>query len=128
VTRTETELRFLRAIAERVPAERVAEVHLFPALRQGRMETGVAVVAATEDGGRPDDVAVFTARYRLAVKGTERGSWTIDVQADADAPLSTVTNVVRGVQRRSGDETEPTLLSGDDFRALVAVPEPAARS
>jgi hypothetical protein len=42
---TETQLRFLRAIAERLPADRVAEVHLFPAMRQGTVETGVAVVA-----------------------------------------------------------------------------------
>ena len=42
---TETQQRFLRAIAERVPKERVVEVHLFPAIRQGGVETGVAVVA-----------------------------------------------------------------------------------
>ena len=42
---TETQQRFLRAIAERVPKEQVVEVHLFPAIRQGGVETGVAVVA-----------------------------------------------------------------------------------
>lgn len=38
--------RFLRAIAERLPPERVAEVHLFPPMQQGGQETGVAVIAA----------------------------------------------------------------------------------
>lgn len=38
--------RFLRAIAQLVPAERVAEVHLFPPMIQGGQETGVAVIAA----------------------------------------------------------------------------------
>ena len=42
---TETQQRFLRAIAERVSPEQVVEVHLFPAIRQGGVETGVAVVA-----------------------------------------------------------------------------------
>ena len=123
---TAAELRFLRAIAERVPPDRVAEVHLFPAMRQGPMETGVAVVAVAEEGGRPDAVAVFTARYRLAVKGLERGTWVVEVTADADAPLVTVTAVVRGVQRRTGEAVDPALLSGDDFRAAIAEPEPAA--
>ena len=42
---TETQQRFLRAIAERVPTEQVVELHLFPPIRQGGVETGVAVVA-----------------------------------------------------------------------------------
>ncbi|HEU4563013.1 MAG TPA: hypothetical protein VFS05_00135 [Gemmatimonadaceae bacterium] len=41
--------RFLRAIAERIPAERIAELHLFPPLRQGGRETGIAVVAVYPD-------------------------------------------------------------------------------
>ena len=41
----ETRTRFLAAIAAQVPIERIAEVHLFPAIRQGGMESGVAVIA-----------------------------------------------------------------------------------
>ena len=41
----ETRTRFLAAIAAQVPLERIAEVHLFPAIRQGGMESGVAVIA-----------------------------------------------------------------------------------
>jgi|SRR5690349_14383676 len=41
----ETKARFLAGIAAQVPAERVAEVHLFGAIRQGGQESGVAVVA-----------------------------------------------------------------------------------
>jgi hypothetical protein len=37
--------RFLCAIAERVPPERVQALFLFPAIRQGPVETGVAVLA-----------------------------------------------------------------------------------
>src|SRR5215217_9586682 len=42
---TETQERFLRAVAERVPLDRVAEVYLFPPIRQGGDEAGLAVVA-----------------------------------------------------------------------------------
>jgi len=41
----ETKTRFLAGIAAQVPAERVAEVHLFGAIRQGGQESGVAVIA-----------------------------------------------------------------------------------
>ena len=37
--------RFLAAIAKRLPAERVIEAHVFAAIRQGGVETGVAVIA-----------------------------------------------------------------------------------
>jgi hypothetical protein len=43
---TEAQQRFLRAIAGRVAPERIVEVRLFPALRRGPYESGVAVIAA----------------------------------------------------------------------------------
>lgn len=46
----ETTERFLREIAERIGLHSVDEVRLFPPLRQGGVETGVAVVAATPLG------------------------------------------------------------------------------
>lgn len=42
----DTRERFLRAIAERLSADRVEELHLFPPLRQGGIESAVAVIAA----------------------------------------------------------------------------------
>lgn len=180
---TETQQRFLRAIAERVPMDQVVELHLFPPIRQGGVETGVAVVA--EDPRRPapngtadadaaladasiapevadaalsptdatavepdavpesqptDEPAtrsengvedtestsasrltIHTARYRLTLKGVDRGKWEVDVVAEADAPLEAVDAVIRGVQRRSGEGAEPDRLSTEAFRdALVA--------
>lgn len=46
---TETRERFLRAIVADVPAERVAEVHFFQPIKQGGIESGVAVVAAWQE-------------------------------------------------------------------------------
>lgn len=42
--------RFLLEIAAVVPPHRVSEVHFFAPMRQGPMETGVAVIAATPEG------------------------------------------------------------------------------
>jgi hypothetical protein len=136
----ETRARFLAGIAAQVPADRVAEVHLFGAIRQGGQESGVAVVALhrepeaaeAEDAAVDADPAadvmptrytVYTARFRHTLKGPERGKWELAVTEEADAPLLTVDAVVRGVSRRSGEVDETVRLSGDEFRA--ALPEPA---
>ena len=120
---SETRGRFLRAIADELPPARVAELHLFPALRQGGVESGVAVIAAmpeVSDPGQPSAMAprhtILTARYRLALKGPERGKWEFSLVAEADAPLITVDAVVRGVQKRVGDSGEPERLSADAMR------------
>lgn len=54
---------------------------------------------------------VYTARYRLVIKGAERGKWEADVVAEAEAPLITVEMVVRGVQRRAGEDSAITRFS-----------------
>lgn len=124
----ETTERFLREIADHVGYARVTEIHLFPPLKQGGVESGVAVVAADPETETPPDAVhrhvVYTARYRQTLKGVDRGKWEIDVKAEADAPLITVDQVVRGVVQRSGDELHPERITGEQFRAIV--PAPAA--
>jgi len=62
---------------------------------------------------------VFTARYRHTLKGPDRGKWEVDVQADADAPLVTLDDVVRGVMKRAGEPFEPEKISASAFRSIV---------
>jgi hypothetical protein len=133
---SETRERFFRAITKEVPVEHIAEIHFFQPLRQGGVESGVAVVAAigADDGRRTTDVptsdedepsrvverfTVYTARYRHTIKGPDRGKWEASVVPEADAPLVTVDAVVRGVQRRSGDVDEVDRLTGDEARELA---------
>jgi hypothetical protein len=181
----DTRRRFLAAIVAAVPLERLVEVHLFAPIRQGGVETGVAVIAArplepalaepavaeaapdastdappvpppaaghapagdfTEDAaGPPPDVelpdvevpdveppaeprrlTVFTARYRLTLKGPDRGKWDADVVEEALAPLVTVEAVVRGVQRRAGDTAEPDRLAADLVARELGLAPPSA--
>ena len=42
---TETQERFLRTVLTRIPLDGVVELHLFPPIRRGTLETGVAVIA-----------------------------------------------------------------------------------
>lgn len=134
----ETRTRFLAAIAAQLPSDRVQEVHLFAPIRQGGMESGVAVIAVdpasapmSTDAEQPDAPAastraarytVYTARYRHTLKGPDRGKWEISVTEEADAPLLTVDAVVRGVTRRAGEADETVRLSGDEFRSALARP------
>jgi hypothetical protein len=139
---SETADRFLRTIADRLGADKVAEVYLFPPLRQGPIESAVAVVAVTDgsppagedaiDVARPNARhAIYTATYRHTRKGRDRGAWAVDIVVQADAPLGAVAAVVRGVQRRSDDAcaglqfatgeawSDPDRLSGPEFRAII---------
>ncbi|HEV8447026.1 MAG TPA: hypothetical protein VGQ44_09395 [Gemmatimonadaceae bacterium] len=116
--------RFLLAITAQIAIDRIAEVHLFAPIRQGGVESGVAVVAAIPFEGQ--DLAdkdpryvVYTAHYRLVLKGPDRGKWETTIVAEADAPLVTVDAVVRGVQRRSGDLDDPARLDADDLRSAL---------
>ena len=84
-------------------------------------QAGVArLVRFGEKEGSEARRTVFRARYRLALKGTERGKWEMDITEEADAPTVTVDEVVRGVLQRAGDEEEPERLSASDLRTLVA--------
>ena len=49
----ETQSRFLASIAKQLPADRVIELHLFGAIRQGGVESGVAVVAVALETAIP---------------------------------------------------------------------------
>ncbi len=158
----ETRQRFLTAISERVLAAggTIDEAHVFQSMKQGIMETGVAVVASSiplhigadlssseaKEGaaensspraeraaenvspGAPehDRKLVYTARYRLTLKGPDRGKWEFSIHPEADAPLLTVDKVVRGVQQRSGDSMEPTKLTGEEIRIMIPEPQPQA--
>jgi len=141
-----TRERFLMAIAASLPPERFIELHFFSPIRQGGIESGVAVIAAhpevvsapiladappsdedaapdeleaTDEDAAPRRYTVYAAKYKLTLKGPERGRWECSVVAEADAPLVTVETVVRGVLRRSGDADEPERMSGDEARDFV---------
>lgn len=113
----ETTERFLKEIADRVGAPNVESVHLFPPIRQGGVETGAAVVAATATGSERH--TVWSASYRNTLKGPDRGKWEVEVTAEADAPLVTVEAVVDGVMKRAGEQFFPEKLTASEFRTIV---------
>ncbi len=146
----EVRARFLKAILDQLPAERIAEIHFFPEIRQGQIETGVAVLAvvpepplptvATDEAVTDETTAeettadssampaterfeVWSAAYRWTRKGPERGKWEVDLTAEADAPLPTVDIVVRGVHERAGEAMETERITNAELQALLSEPE-----
>lgn len=87
----ETRARFLTAIAGRLGEERIVEVHLFTPIRQGVLETGVAVVAVTPDAPVSEpaqpiaDESAVEGPADAAVETTGEG-----VAADTDAAAATI--------------------------------------
>jgi hypothetical protein len=96
-------------------------------------------LSALGDAGADDEInmapvtmierhTVYTARYRLVVKGPERGRWEADIVAEAEAPLLTVEMVVRGVQRRAGEESEILRYSASQIARALHMAVPAVDS
>jgi hypothetical protein len=119
----ETTERFLKEIADVVGASYVEMIQLFPPIRQGGVETGAAVIAAS----RPmqDRHTVYSASYRNTLKGADRGKWEVEITAEADAPLITVDAVVQGVMKRAGEAFEPEKLTASEFRTIIGYVEEA---
>lgn len=130
--------RFLLEIAVAIPPERIAEVHFFPPIRQGPIETGVAVLAVLPVGASPTNEptandadefiegasissrhVVYSARYRWTRKGPERGKWECEIVAEADAPLLTVEKVVQGVKARAAEAYDIEHVQGETVRMWI---------
>jgi hypothetical protein len=83
---SETRTRFLREIAARIPAERLVEIHLFPPMKQGTIESGMAVVAATPEPVEPELPAADTVPGPDAAPADVVAALDGEEQA-GDAPL-----------------------------------------
>lgn len=79
----DTRARFLTAIAGRLGADRIVELHLFSPIRQGVLETGVAVVAVTPGG---DEAEAQWGAEEQAQRGAEEAE-------DAESPYAPTSTV-----------------------------------
>ena len=82
---TETQERFLRAVLTRVPLDSVVEMHLFPPIRRGTLETGVAVIATALP---PEPLLAIAASDDEAATALD-AVWPVESR-DADALTSVI--------------------------------------
>jgi hypothetical protein len=111
MTATETRERFLRAIAERLNADRVEELHLFPPLRQGGIESAVAVIAARLVPAEP-----LTADAPVPIELAD---------APADAPVREDEEPAPDLEAAAPDDEPPARLTvyRAHYRLVLKGPE-----
>ena len=76
--------RFLKSILAQIPAERIAELHFFTPIRQGQIETGVAVLAAEPERPLPVAEVAAAAAESVTTAVTESTEETIGAGEFAD--------------------------------------------
>lgn len=102
---TETQERFLRTILTRVPLDTVVEMHLFPPIRRGTLETGVAVIATLLPPA-PLTMIEIDIETVVAVEDSALAEVALDdVDTSTDGP------------------THDPLADAEPFRATVAMLE-----
>ena len=101
----EVRARFLKAILDQLPAERIAEIHFFPEIRQGQIETGVAVLAVVPEPPLP-----------VATDGAE----DVITERPADIPVDTDTEFPCDEAPIAEAEAEPVALPAERFEVWSA--------
>ena len=121
----ETRTRFLAAIAKQLPAERIAEAHLFAAIRQGGVESGVAVIAL-----EPEQVEAAPQEPGDEPLATEAS----EVPEAADATAVKETLAEADVNDALGEDVDDVPADADDDSpyadvapTVVAAPAPPRR-
>src|SRR5688572_21283434 len=83
---TETQQRFLKAIAERVNGGNVAEVRLYPTVRVGPIESGVAIIATTEPAVVVTADAVQETSEGVGESGENEAASEMATEVPSEAP------------------------------------------
>ena len=115
--------RVLHGARERVGAEKIDRVWIFPPLVRGRKEWGlVALSVYTED---PQQRTLFSARYSAELTGTGT-SLEFGITAEGEAPPDRLPRVMDGVARRSDlhlGEAQEYDIGGDPEKLQALVTE-----
>lgn len=126
---TDTRERFLREIADRLPPERIEEVHLFPPLRQGGVESGVAVVAAEVERRNEPGVAGTAEgaeELRRTAEDAEDAEETRGLAESAANLKEQDLSVVSEGERDAGEASDVQVRLGDVLADEACDPTEAA--
>ncbi len=101
--------RFFRAIAERIDVERVEEVHVFPAIRQGGRESGVAVLTLRPEPTE-SEIAAEAGAAEDAMDQDDDGN---AASADADEGVDAAVDGEHAGDAPDADSSEEEEDDGD---------------
>jgi hypothetical protein len=91
-------------VAAEVPPAEIAAIYLFQPFRREGREWGTAVVTRAGADGR---LRVYTARYKLIVRGKDRGQTTLEVQEVGLSPAEVLAEVMAATAERTGEAQPP---------------------
>jgi len=97
------------AVAAQVPPAEIETIYLFRPMKRDGCEWGTAVVTRRAEEGS-SRLRVYTARYKLIVRGKERGRWKGDVVEVALSPVEVLAQVMQATGDRSGDPEPPVVV------------------
>jgi hypothetical protein len=125
----ETRTRFLAAIAKQLPAERIAEAHLFAAIRQGGVESGVAVIALEQETVEEpprEELDVDVPALEATEPAEALAADDVVDDADVDEGLDSVDADVEDHAAVVGDDS-PYAPADQVEPAVVVAPAPPRR-
>ena len=116
---TETQERFLRTILAQVPLDTVVELHLFPPIRRGTLETGVAVVVTELPPPapvwlEPADAAVALEAEDSDTSAPESGDSAVSAEeTDDSAPSAAYDADVDEAGAEESGDSAPIAAEGE---------------
>ena len=121
---TETQWRFLKAISDRVRDGGIIELRLFPAIRQGGAESGVAVVAVEERFMIPDPAVAEAALSDALQAGIVSGDDQLLAGGDGEQLQLRAAEVdsTAGAEDAASADTNVPSVAAANARVLTELP------
>ncbi|MDX2193605.1 MAG: hypothetical protein NW201_09625 [Gemmatimonadales bacterium] len=105
-------------VAERLAVREIDALWAFPPVKRDRNEYGTAIVSTVAGDRR----RIFTARYVLAIKGTDRGRFSAEVEEVGSGPSDALPQLLDGVRRRLDDLDPPIPVPPEAWWPELAQP------
>lgn len=116
--------RLAQQIAAELPVAELERIWIFRVLRQGDSDWGTAVLSRTVG----ERCRVYTARFRLAVKGKARGAFQAEIIEVGSGPVETVEEVLALVPTRGDENDLPVTVDLNRWFPSSAAEDPDASS
>ena len=114
----EVRVRFLGSILQQLPLERIVEIHFFPAIRQGQVETGVAVIAA-----EPQLVGVAAVPAAAEFEAEAEATGAMAEQLAETVADEVAEEVVEAIAEEAVEDDSPYADAAVDVSVEVEVTE-----
>lgn len=114
--------RLAEAVAAQMPVAAIDAIWTFAKVRHETREFGTAIVSRV-DGDRR---RIYTARFALTIRGSERGAFQATIEEVGSGPLHALEELVADVRKRSDDGEPPEPVAVAQWYPEAALAAAAA--